>query len=78
MISKVISFLIQLEWLSGDYSQIVTWKTDTSGDYIILQAELQSPLAFSEERDHASDATQYYCMKNVRNLFFFCFWDTVF
>ncbi|KAI5119766.1 hypothetical protein M0805_009237 [Coniferiporia weirii] len=53
------------EFIAGDGTQIAQWTPDDSGEYVILKMQLQTQRAFTENRNFAQDATEYYSFKKI-------------
>lgn len=65
------SFYLTISRLSSDFLagfrpvQLINWSADDSGQYVVLYAELETPLEYTEINNHAADATEYYAFKKV-------------
>ncbi|THH06834.1 hypothetical protein EW145_g3808 [Phellinidium pouzarii] len=53
------------EFMAGDTSQIAQWTPVDSGQYVVLSMQLQTQQAFTENDNHAQDATEYYTFKKI-------------
>lgn len=60
--------LLSIEFMAGDTSQFAQWTPVDSEQYIVLSMRLQTQQAFTENNNHAQDATEYYSFKKVENI----------
>ena len=52
--------------MTGDTSLLARWDAEDNGVYTILTMQLQDQSAFTEIKNHAQDAVEYFCLKKVR------------
>ena len=61
--SNCLKFVV--EWLSGDWSQVIVWSATANNDVVYLTVQLQSPALFNEIDTLAEWGTLYHAMKSV-------------